>query len=195
MLNLNSDSLNIPRYKQLLRTRVNYPLSYNESCFLYQVINILSITNIRGLRLSFVGCESFLESNCPDILDLCEANLDDSIDSGNISVKGYLPSIWKDCSFCEEGASFCISRKLCGFLFMFSIGFHSVPYFFLLYWSPSFFCTVFDAISSDIEEVLSINPSANRFVFGDFNVRHKDWLTYSGGVTYSGGTGRPAEFL
>ena len=25
-------------------------------------------------------------------------------------------------------------------------------------------------------EVLSINPSANVFVLGDFNVHHKDWL-------------------
>ena len=30
------------------------------------------------------------------------------------------------------------------------------------------------------DEFLSINPSAN--VFGDFNVHHKDWLTYSGGT-------------
>ena len=37
----------------------------------------------------------------------------------------------------------------------------------------------FDSISSNIDEVLSINPSANVFVFGDFNVHHKDWLTYS----------------
>ena len=27
---------------------------------------------------------------------------------------------------------------------------------------------------------LLINPSANLFVFGDFNVHQKDWLTYSG---------------
>ena len=27
-----------------------------------------------------------------------------------------------------------------------------------------------------------MNPSANAFVFGDFNVHHKDWLTYSGGA-------------
>ena len=27
-----------------------------------------------------------------------------------------------------------------------------------------------------------INPSANVFVFGDFNIHHKDWLTYSGGT-------------
>ena len=36
---------------------------------------------------------------------------------------------------------------------------------------------VFDSISSNIDEVLSINPSANVFVFGD----------------YSGGTDRPGE--
>ena len=42
----------------------------------------LSFTNIRGLCSSFVDCESFLESNSPDILTLCETNLDDSIDSG-----------------------------------------------------------------------------------------------------------------
>ena len=46
---------------------------------------------------------------------------------------------------------------------------------------------VFDSISYNIDEVLSINPSANMFVFGDFNVHHKDWLTYSCG------TDRPAE--
>ena len=37
------------------------------------------------------------------------------------------------------------------------------------------------------DEVLSINPSANVFVFGDFNTHYKDWLTYSGG------TDRPGE--
>ena len=58
---------------------------------------------------------------------------------------------------------------------------HSVSYFFFLYQSPSSsLCTVFDSISLKIDEVLSINPSANVFVFGDFNVHHQDWLTYSG---------------
>ena len=53
----------------------------------------LSFTNIQGLRLNFVDCESFLDSNSPDIFALCEANLDDSIDSGNFSVRGYFPLI------------------------------------------------------------------------------------------------------
>ena len=53
----------------------------------------LSFTNIRGLRSNFVDWESFFESNSPDILALCETNLDDSIDSGNLSVGGYLPLI------------------------------------------------------------------------------------------------------
>ena len=56
----------------------------------------LSFTNIRGLYLNFVDCESFLESNPPDILARCETNLDDSIDSDNFSVRGYLPLIRKD---------------------------------------------------------------------------------------------------
>ena len=46
--------------------------------------------------------------------------------------------------------------------------------------------TVFDSISSSIAEVLSINPFAYVFVFGDFNVHHKEWLTYSGGTDRSG---------
>ena len=58
---------------------------------------------------------------------------------------------------------------------------HSVSYFFFLYQSSSSsICTVSDSISSNIDEVLSINPSTNMFVFGDFNVHHKDWITYSG---------------
>ena len=56
----------------------------------------LSFMNIRGLRSSFVECESFLESHSPDILALSEINLDDLIDSGNFYVTGYLPLIRKD---------------------------------------------------------------------------------------------------
>ena len=61
--------------------------------------------NIRGLRSNFVDCESFLESNSPDILALCEANLDDSIDSGSFSVRGYLPLIRKDSSTHMHGST------------------------------------------------------------------------------------------
>ena len=49
----------------------------------------LSFTNSGGLCLNFVECESFLESNCPDILALCETNLDNSIDSSNFSVSRF----------------------------------------------------------------------------------------------------------
>ena len=65
---------------------------------------------------------------------------------------------------------------------------HSVSDFFFLYRShSSSLCTVFDSISFNIDEVLSINPSANVFVLGELNIHHKDWLTYSGG------TNRPGE--
>ena len=58
----------------------------------------LSFANIWGLRSNFVVCKSFFEWNSPDILALCEINLDDSIDSGNFSVRGFLPLIRKDSS-------------------------------------------------------------------------------------------------
>ena len=48
----------------------------------------LSFTNIQGLRSNFVECESFLESNYPDILVLCKTNLNDSIDFVSFSVTG-----------------------------------------------------------------------------------------------------------
>ena len=62
---------------------------------------------------------------------------------------------------------------------------HSVFSFFFLYrQSPSSsLYMVFYSISSNIDEVLLINPSATVFVFGDFNVHHMDWLTYSGELT------------
>ena len=55
-----------------------------------------------------------------------------------------------------------------------------------LYRSPSLsLCTVFYSVSSNRDQVLSINPS-NAFVFGNFNVHLKDWLTHSGGTDRPG---------
>ena len=65
-----------------------------------------------------------------------------------------------------------ISRELCRFLLMFLTGFTSLN---ILLFLPLLFM-VFDSISSNIDEVPSINPPANVFIFGDFNVHHKDWL-------------------
>ena len=63
---------------------------------------------------------------------------------------------------------------------------HSVSYFFFVYRSPLSLCTVFDPISSNIGKVLSVNPSAAAIAFGDLNIHHKDWLTYSGRTDRSG---------
>ena len=159
----------------------------------------LSFTNIQGLCYNFVDCESFLESNSPDILALCETNLDHLIDFGNFSVRGYLPLIRKDSSTHMHGLAVYFKERLpfardlslensADSYLCFQLALlHSVSYFFFLCQSPSSsFCTVFYSISSNIDETLSINLSANVFVFRDFNVHHKDWLTYSGGTDRSG---------
>ena len=104
----------------------------------------LSFINIRGLRLNFVDCESFPESNSPDVLTPCETNLDDSIDSGNFSTRGYLPLIQKDSSthmhgltvYVKEGLPFARNLSLensvdCYLCFRLAL-LHSVSYLFFL---------------------------------------------------------------
>ena len=132
--------------------------------------------------MNFVYCESFLESNSSDILALCETNLDDSIDSGNLFARSYLCLIPKDFSthmyglvaYVKEGLPFArdlsLENSADSYLCFRLASLHSVSYFFFLYQSPSSsLCTVFDSISSNIDEVLSVNTSADAFVFGDFN--------------------------
>ena len=110
----------------------------------------LRFVNIWGLRSNFVACESFFESNSPDILALCETNLDDdSIDSGNFSVRGYLPLIQKDSGthmhglavYVKEGLPFAQDLSLensAGSYLCFQLALlHSVSYFFFLYRSTS----------------------------------------------------------
>ena len=112
---------------------------------------------------------------------------------------GYLPLIRKDSSthmhdlavYVKEGLPFArdlsLENSADSYLCFRLALLHSVSYFFFLYRSPSLsLCTVFYSISSKIDDVLSINPSANMFLFGDFNIHHKDWLTYSGGTDRSG---------
>ena len=125
--------------------------------------------------------ESSLESNSPDIFALCETNLDEPIGSGNFSVRGYLPLIRKDSSthmygltvYVKEGLAFAwdlsLENSTDSYLCFRLALLHSVSYFFSLYRSPSLSLSmVFDWISSHIDGVLSINPSANVFVFADF---------------------------
>ena len=109
----------------------------------------LSFTNTCGLCSNFVECESFLELSSPDILALCKTYLDDSIDSGNFSVIGYLPLIRNNSITHMHGLavymrkdSFCmglIFRKLYKFLLMFLTGFTSLSVLLLFHPSITFF--------------------------------------------------------
>ena len=97
----------------------------------------LNSINIRGLCLNFFDCESFLELNSPDILALCETNLDDSTwfwqflreGLSFFNLKGFYYSYAWSHNLCEGRTSFCmglISWKLCRFVIMFSTGFTSL---------------------------------------------------------------------
>ena len=131
----------------------------------------LNFMNILGLCLNFVDCQSFLESNSPDILALCETNQGDSTDCSNFSVRGNFPLIWKVSITHMHGLAFYVKQGL-----PFAQGFslensaesylcfqlalvRSASYFFSLCQSPSSSLSlVFGSISSNIDEVLLINP-------------------------------------
>ena len=130
----------------------------------------LSFTNIWDLCSNFIKCESFLESNDPEILAPCNTNLDDAFDSSNFSVRGYLPLMRKHSIthvhgltvYVKEGLPFPWDLSLENFVKLWLALLHSVSYFFFLYWWPSLsLCTNFNSISCNIDEVLSINRSAN----------------------------------
>ena len=86
-----------------------------------------------------------LESNSPYILALCEINLDDSLDSGNFSVRGCLPLSQKDSVTHMHDLAVYVKEGL-----PFARG-----------------------ISSENSADSSLNPSVV-FVFGDLKVHHKD---------------------
>ena len=83
----------------------------------------------------------------------------------------------------KEGLPFApdLSPENSGFLLCFQLALlHSVSYFFssINHLPPLYapFLMLFYEVHA-IDEVLMIKPSANVFVFGNFNVHHKDWLT------------------
>ena len=123
--------------------------------------------------------------------------MDDSVNSGNFSVRDDLPLIRKDSVTHMHFLAVCMKEAL---PFGWDLSLENFQDSYVLYWLYAIQClnsfssvdhilrlTVFDAISHNIVEVLSINPSANVYVFGDFNFHHKDWLTCSGE------TDRPGE--
>ena len=124
---------------------------------------------ISGLWSNFVDSEPFLELNSPDILALCETNLDDSFweflcDRGG----GYLLLIRKDSVTHMHGLAVYVKNELPfardvslensadSFLSFRVALFYSVSYFsFVCRLSPySSLCTAFDAVLSSINEVL-----------------------------------------
>ena len=56
---------------------------------------------------------------------------------------------------------------------------HSTTFIFFLYHSPSSFCSVVEAVSSNIDKALILQPSANIMICGDLNAHNTKWLCHS----------------
>ena len=124
----------------LMNSQPNELWPYHQNDVNQTALNHLSFTNVSGLCLNFVDCESFLESNSSDILVLCETILNDLIDFGNFFVTGYLPLIWKNFSthmhglavFVKEGLPFAqnlsLENSADSYLCFWLVLLHSVSY-------------------------------------------------------------------
>ena len=105
-------------------------------------------------------------------------------------MRSYLPFIWKDsvtrivdlAVYVKGRLPFAFDLALKVFkIWCFSVSLISFSVFFLFgqSFSTSFF-PFFESVSSNIDEVLSINSSDNVCASEDFNAHHKDWwVTYS----------------
>ena len=104
-------------------------------------------------------------------------------------MRGYLPLIQNDSAthmhclavYGKEGIPFAQGLSL-GNSANFYLCFQLTLLHLLLSISFFIFMFSFDTVSSKMDEIFSITPSANVFVFGDFNIHHKSWLTYSSGT-------------
>ena len=143
----------------------------------------LCFTDIRGPCWKFVECESFLPwiklSGHPSSiwdkrgwLNWFWQLLCDGLSSFNLKAFYYaLLYMHRLAVYMKEGVPFAHDLSLensadSTLCFRMAL-LHSVSYLLFLFPSSSLF-TVFDSISSNIDEVLSINTSVNMFVFGDF---------------------------
>ena len=153
-----------------------------------------SFTNIRSFPSNFFKCEYFLESNSTEILALCEKNLDDTTDSGNFSMRGYLSLIRKDSVTHMHGLAIYVKE---GLPFAWDLFLENsadsdfvFDWLYLLECFPSFstidhLCHLYVRFLIPFR-LTYMRFSANAFTFGDFNVHRKDWLTYSGGTDRPG---------
>ena len=118
----------------------------------------------------------------------------------NFSVRGYLPLIRRDSVTHMHGLAVCVRNERSfaqdlsleqpqnSLIYIFNW-----PHFIQHLTSVSSLCTAFEPKSSITDEVLSINPSANVFVFGDFKAQQEDWITYFDGNDRLGKTLKQAH--
>ena len=145
----------------------------------------LCFTNIWGLSWNFVGCKSFLKSNCHGILAQYETTSMTKLilaifceGLSSFDPKGFCSHMHSLAYYVKGGLPFAqdlglenreflfifrlTSLRLVSYFFSLYHGLallHLVSYFFFLYQWSSSLCTVFDAVSSKIDDFLSIIAS------------------------------------
>ena len=137
-----------------------------------------TFTNIPGLHSNFVGCESFWHSSSTwDKLGWLKWLI-------LLILKDFFSHMHNFAVYMKEGFRFAQKLSLENSQDSYI---HFCYWFYFIHCLTSFSCInhllclwIFDTIPSHIDEVFSINLSTNVVVFGNFNVHHRAYLTYSG---------------
>ena len=173
-----SQSKSNPNLKKRAPKKSNHKTSFD-----------IAYTNIRGLRTNFVYVEPYLNSKKPDMLALCETNLNPEISEKEFDIPGYcslsvkqrhmhgLAVYIKEGIPCARDPSFESSDQ--PFMCFRMALLHSTSFIFFLYRPHQDNLECINSISENIDKVLCSYPSANIHLCGDFNAHHIEWLTHS----------------
>ena len=181
-----------------MTTTTNKDDSFKAGCHHPQVHPVTSssnklkihFTNIRGIRANFDELSIHSSVHKPDIIGITEPLLIDSIPDTQILLPSFHPPFRKNRSkggitlYIRNSLSFLPLSNLSSpdhdFLWIrLTLNSSERIYLCCLYRSPSSDDSIYEVLSSHIQEFYAKDPSCEVVVCGDFNAHHKTWLGFT----------------
>ena len=150
----------------------------------------INFCNIRGLSSNFNSVEHHLSSTKPHLLFLAETQVSEATISNLYSVPSYClyPNFKSKSGCCVYVRSNITCARVPEYessdfsTLWLRLNYNShAKYFCFVYLSPNStdYQKFFNYLTSKVEHILSLSPSSEVSILGDFNVHHRDWLSSS----------------
>ena len=179
--------------ENILKAGCHHPQAQPENSDKFKI----HFTNIRGLRANFHELEIHSSLHKPDVVGITEPLLIEAVPDVQILLPSFHPPIRKDRSkggitlYIHNSLSFVLLDSLSSpkhdFLWIkLTLISNERLYLCCLYRSPSADDSVYEILTSHIQEFYAKDPSCEVVVCGDFNAHHKSWLGFSGNTDVHG---------